>query len=201
MKSTTKGLIFGLSIGVIFAGSIYYFVFGFSSSSEFDSPTIENSKIIPMFDEQLEKSIGKYTQSIMHPGYLETSHIRAQAFLNTISKLETYSRYGVTSTRARNAIELRIILKDGRKVEKIYTGLTSSHVMPPPLLMSVELDNGKTKKVLTNGVEKKGSPDWIIYDLSTIIESAIGYDITVNRDYYFGPTKTLKDFKKEWDEK
>ena len=171
------------------------------SISKEDIPSIDNPKIISMFDEQLEKGISNHTKSAMNPGYNETSHLRAKDFLSSITKLETYSRYGVTSTRARNAIELRIYFKNGSKIDKVYTGNSSSHVMPPPLLLSVTLEDGKTKKVLTNGVEKKGSPEWIINDLNTIIDAAIGYDQQINHDFYFAKMKTQKDFNKEWDEK
>lgn len=201
MKSNAKSFFIGGGVTLLFGLIIFYFTFGFPSTSEFDIPTSENKKIIAMFDEQLEKSISNHTKSSFYPGYLETSHIRARNFLNSITKLESYSRYGVTSSRPHNAIEMKIFFKNGTKVEKVYTGLSSSHVMPPPLLLSITLKDGKTQKVLTNGVEKKGSPEWIINDLSTLIDAAISYDQEINHDLYFPSVKTQKDFDKEWDEK
>jgi len=170
-----------------------------SSKTQFDVADKENPKIVAMLNTQLQKNIDKHEKNTFHPGYLPTAKAYVAAYLKTIAKLESYSRYGVASSRGRNAIEVRIAFKDGTVAEKLYTGNTSSHVMPPPLLLSVTMNDGIAVKVWTNGVEKKGSPEWIVNDLNTLIEAAVFYDIKRNRNGYYPADKTPQDFEKEWE--
>ena len=179
-----------------------FFLFSefFSAKSAFDIPDKDNPKIVSMFDKQLQVNIEDHEQNSFHPGYLPTAKQYVADYLKTLTEIESYSRYGVTSSRARNAIELRLTFADGTVAEKVYTGRTSSHVLPPPLLMKVTLKEGRTIKVLTNGMEKSGSPDWIIPDINYLIQAAIGYDKQRNKNAYYPAQKTKQDFEKEWQE-
>jgi hypothetical protein len=188
---------FGLVAILIF---LFYSEF-FNSKTEFDIPNKENSKIVEMFDKQIQYQIEQHTQSHMNPGYIEGSRQQTINFLSTISSIESYARYGVTSTQSRNYLEMKITFNNGTVAEKVYTGLSCSGYFEPCLLMKVFLKNGKTAKIYTNGSEKRGSPDNIINDLNTLINRAISYDISRNHDAYFPKEKNQKDFDNEWENK
>lgn len=198
-KKASKIFIIVVSAAAFIAG---YFLFTqfFSSKSEFDVTNKENSKIVPMFDKQLQANINNHEQNTFNPGYLSTAKQYVASYLKTITEIESYSRYGVTSAQARNAIEVRLKFADGTTVEKVYTGKSSSHIMPPPLLIKVILKDGKTVKVFTNGMEKSGSPEWIIPDLNNLIHAAISYDKQRNHNSYYPAQKSKQDFEKEWEE-
>ncbi|MCW3159781.1 hypothetical protein [Chryseobacterium oryctis] len=169
------------------------------SHSEFDVIDKPNDKVVNMVNEQIERQIENHTQNIMHPGYIPESRQNTIDYLKTIKTIESYARHGVESTQPRNYLELKITFNDGTVAEKVYTGHPCSGYMSPCLLLKVEMENGKAIHVFTNGQEKKGSPDWIINDLNTLIKSAISYDMSKNQDNYFAPEKTQKDFDKEWE--
>lgn len=198
-KKTNLLVILIISAAAVAVGYIMFTMF-FPSRTAFDIPDKTSPKMVAMFDKQLQVNIDDHEQNSFHPGYLPTAKEHVAAYIKTITKLESYSRHGVNSSQARNAILLRITFADGSVVDKVHTGLTSSHVMPPPLLMNVSIKDGKTVSVLTNGMEKKGSPDWVIPDLNTVINAAISYDKNKNNNAYFPPTKTKQDFEKEWEE-
>jgi hypothetical protein len=132
---------------------------------------------------------------------LTTAQANVRAYLKTISTIESYARYGVTSTKPRNKIELKITFINGEVADEVYTGVSCSGYLKTVFIMKVFLKEGKTIKALTNGVEKNGSPDWILNDLNTLIEGAISYDIQKNRNAYFLPEKNKNDFNKEWEDK
>lgn len=201
MAKNSSTIIILITTGVAVAVGYFLFTNLFTSRSEFDKPEKENPKIITMFDKQLKAKIEDYEQNSFHPGYLPTAQQHVASYLRTITKIESYSRYGVNSSRPHNAIEVSVTFKDGLVAEDLYTGQSSSHVMPPPLLISVSLENGKTTKVLTNGVEKKGAPEWIVNDLNVLIKAAIRYDEQRNRNAYYPPEKTKQDYEREWEEK
>lgn len=197
-----KAIIIVSAIIIISAtiGILYILGIDFSwKKSEYDTPDKENDKIVEMFNAQVESEIDNHTKSSMKPGYTEKSRQNTINYLSTIKSIESYARYGVTSMRVHNKLELKIIFNNGKSVEDVYTGLSISGIMKPALLMRVEMREGKAVQILTNGQEKTGSPDWIIPDLRMMINSAISYDINQNYDHYFPPKKTEKDFQKEWD--
>ena len=66
----------------------------------------------------------------------------------------------------------------------------------PAFRQKVEMEQGKVSRVWTNGVELKGSPDWITNDLNTRIKSVIHYDIDKNRNSYFPLHKHRQILKK-----
>jgi len=193
------GLIVGLLVSLPIFGIIIFDLLP-ESRTEFDVPNKKNDKIVPMFDKQLEYQINNYEKNSIKPGLLVTTKAHVVAYLKTIARIENYSRYGVNSTTSRNSILVKITFKDGSIVKDVYTGRTSSGILPPPILLAVELENGKTKQVFTNGREKEGSPDWIISDLNYLIDAAIHYDMNRNQDPYYGPNKTSEDYKKEWED-
>lgn len=180
----------------------YFLVFKLNgvTKSEFDFPNQANDKIINMFNTQIEQQINDHTQSDMHPGYIPESRRNTINYLKSIKSIESYARYGVTSKQARNYLELNITFNNGSVAEKVYTGYLCSGYLSPCLLMKVEMKDGNAVQVFTNGQEKKGSPDWIVNDLTLLIEKAISYDITRNRNDYFAPSKTQQDFDKEWED-
>lgn len=188
-------------IGIFALGIFSYWIFSdlILTKSEFDIPDKENSKIINMFNKQIDQEIENHTQSTMHPGYISEARQNTIDYLKSIQSIESYARYGVKSTQARNLLQLQIIFNDGKTVDKIYTGHSCSGFMEPCLLLKVEMKDGKAIKVFTNGQEKKGSPDWIIPDLNVLVNKAIAYDILQNHNKYFAPQKTQKDFEKEWE--
>ncbi|ROI00419.1 hypothetical protein [Chryseobacterium daecheongense] len=201
MKKTATLFLSALFV-IIFSAVILYAFLGdlFTPRSEFDITDKQNDKIVHMFNTQIEKQIEDHTQSTMHPGYIPESRQNTTSYLKTIRSIESYSRYGVKSTQPRNYLELNITFNNGTTAEKVYTGHPCSGYMDPCLLMKVEMKNGKAVKIFTNGQEKKGSPEWIIPDLNVLIEKAISYDIQRNHDNYFPPSKTQKDFDKEWED-
>lgn len=197
-----KAIIIVTAIIIIAAtvGVLYVLGVDFSwKKSGYDTPDQENNKIVAMFNAQIESEIDNHTKSSMHPGYREESRQNAINYLSTIKSIESYARYGVTSMRAHNKLELKIMFINGELAEDVYTGLSISGIMKPALLMRVEMHEGKAVQIFTNGQEKTGSPDWIIPDLRLMINAAISYDIKQNHDHYFPPKKTEKDFQKEWD--
>lgn len=188
---------------VLTGGILFYFVYsslGYTKS-KYDNTAIENPKIITMFDEQVKIAIDRHTHSVMYPGYTEASRLNTINFISKISILESFARYGVESTRPHNALRLKVTFSDGTIADDLYTGQTVSGYMGPALIMKIFMKDGKTTKVLTNGVEMKGSPDWINNDLYTMINSAISFDISRNPQLYFPPKKTAKDFEQEWKDK
>lgn len=201
-KSTRTGIIAGLIFAAIVLGiaavPLYRSFFG--THSVHDEITKENKKIVPMLDEQIERVLNDYTQSTMHPGYSAESRDNAIKFLSTVKSIQSYARYGVESTQPHNHLRLKITFTNGKTVDDVYTGQTVSGFMGPALLLKAYLKDGKTENVYTNGMEKNGSPDWIVNDLYLLIDRAIGYDLSVNEHHYFPPKKTQKDFEKEWDE-
>lgn len=202
MKKTIIVIISAIVL-IAFATGMFYIFFGdqFFSRSELDVPDQSNDKMIGMFNLQIEKEIENHTQSIMYPGYIPESRQNTIDFLKTIQSIESSTRYGVKSTRPRNNLELKVTFNDGSIAEKIYTGHTCSGMISPCLLMKVTMKDGKATHILTNGVERKGSPDWIIPDLNIMINKAISYDIDKNPTRYFAPEKSQRDFDKEWNER
>lgn len=181
-------------------GILYFLGVDFSGKkSEYDTPDRENNKIVAMFNKQIKNEIDNHTKSVMHPGYREDSRQNAINYLASIKSIESYARYGVTSTRVHNKLELKIIFTNGKLVEDVYTGMSISGIMKPALLMRVEMRDGEAVRIFTNGQEKTVSPDWIIPDLRLMINAAISYDIKQNYEHYFPPEKSEQDFKKEWD--
>lgn len=201
MKKTTSYFLSPWFFIILSAIIVYAFLGDlFIPRSEFDVANKQNDKIINMLNTQIENEIENHTQSPMHPGYIPVSRQNAINYLKTIRTIESYSRYGVKSTKPRNYLELKIAFNDGTTAEEVYTGHPCSGYMGPCLLMKVEMKDGKAVKVFTNGQEKNGSPEWIIPDLSILIEKAIFYDIRRNHDKYFPPYKTQKNFDKEWED-
>jgi len=200
MKKTIIVIISVLFLITFMAGMFYIF-FGdpYFSRSEFDIPDKPNDKMISMFNAEVEKEIENHTQSAMYPGYIPESRQNVIKYLKTIKSIQSTTRYGVKSTRPRNELELKIIFNNGTVAEEVYTGHTCSGYVSPCLLMKVEMNNGKAVKIFTNGQEKKGSPEWIMPDLNTLIEKTISYDIRRNHDKYFEPEKSQKDFDREWE--
>lgn len=189
-----------LIIAGLSAGILYLFLGNpFGSQSESDKTDRRNDKIISMFNAQIDQQIENHTQSTMYPGYTGESRKNTVSYLKTIKTIESYARYGVQSTRPRNYLELNIAFNDGTTAKEVYTGHSCSGYTGPCLLMKVEMSDGKAVKVYTNGQEKKGSPDWIIQDLSLMIEKTIAYDMGRNRQNYFPPEKKQQDFDKEWE--
>jgi hypothetical protein len=203
VNTNKKGLTIAILIGLILSGFLIFFIYAefFNHSTPFDIVDKENDKIIAMFDKQIEYQIDSHTKSNMHSGYIESSRQNTIDYLTTISSIESYARYGISSTQSRNYLELKITFIDGSIADKVYTGVTCSGYFEPHLLLKVQMKNGKTVKVLTNGSEKRGSPNDIVNDLNTLIDKAISYDIGRNHDDYFKPQKTQEDFQKEWEEK
>ena len=199
----TRILILAVFSGLLFVSVFFFAFYGdfFTSKSEYDNVDIENTKIIEMFNTEIINEIDDHTKSDFNPGYVESSKQQTINFLSTIKSIESYARYGVTSKRPRNNIELKITFNNRKIVNEVYTGTSSSGYMEPNLLLKVFMENGKATKVLTNGIEKNGSPDWIVNDLKTLIHSSISYDIDKNHNAYFAPNKTQKDFDKEWKNK
>ncbi|OCA76565.1 hypothetical protein BBH99_12355 [Chryseobacterium contaminans] len=198
-----KPSIFFISVIILaFMAAIFYIFWGnpFSAHSELDIPDKPNEKLFGMFNKEIEKEIENHTQSVMYPGYIAESRQNTINYLKTIKTIESSTRYGVKSTQPRNNLELRIVFKDGNVAEKIYTGHSCSGYTSPCLLMKVEMKDGKATHIFTNGVERKGSPEWIIPDLNIMINKAISYDINRNPNQYFPPQKTQQDFDKEWNE-
>ena len=185
-----------ISIGVFFFYSDF-----FSEKTALDISDKENSKIVPMFNEQIEYQIDEHTRGDMNPGYSICSRQATVAYLQTIACLESTSRFGVASVKSRNYLELKITFTNGKITEKVYTGTSCSGYYGPCLLMKVYINKGKAYRVFTNGTERKGSPNNIVNDMNVLIESAISYDIDRNHSLYFKPEKTQKDFDKEWENK
>ncbi len=197
-----KAIIIVTAIIIIAAtiGVLYVLGVDFSwKKSGYDTPDQENKKMVEMFNAQIKSEIDNHTKSSMHPGYREESRQNTINYLSTIKSIESYARYGVTSTRVHNKLELKIMFNNGKSVEDVYTGLSVSGIMKPALLMRVEMRDGKAVQIFTNGQEKTGSPDWIIPDLRLMINAAISYDIGQNYEHYFPAQKTEQDFQKEWD--
>jgi hypothetical protein len=202
--STSKSKLFLMFfIGLLVAAVFSFLIFSefFNSKSEFDIVDQENDKIIGMFEQQIQYQIDQHTHGTMNPGYITGSRQQTINYLATITSIESYARYGVTSTQSRNYKELKITFNNGTISDKIYSGLTCSGYFTPCLLLKVMLKNGKTTKVYTNGSEKLGSPDAIINDLNTLIDRAISFDISRNHDSYFPKEKTQQDFDAEWKNK
>lgn len=199
-KPMPKGRI--LLIVIILSSLILGFLFNdiiFPRRSAYDKADKPNDKMIPMFNAAIEREIDDHTQSDAHPGYIPGSRQRSIDYLKTIKYIEGYARYGVESTRPHNYLELKIGFADGKIAEEVYTGQSVSPLVGIAVLMKVEIDNGKVVKVYTNGQEKKGSPEWVIPDINTMINKAIAYDIDQHHDKYFPPQKTSKDFEQEWE--
>jgi hypothetical protein len=157
---------------------------------------------IEEYQKEYKKSVENYNKRESNgcAGCLPTAKLHATEFVKTIATIESYARYGVTSTQTRNFIELKITFNDGTIANEVYTGNSCSGYLSPHLLMKIFLKDGKTVKVLTNGVEKNNSPNSIIDDLNTLAERSIGFDIQRNHDAYFPSQKTQKDFDKEWND-
>ncbi|MFL9833573.1 hypothetical protein [Chryseobacterium terrae] len=182
-------------LGILF----YFIVFEIKwQNSVLDIPNQQNDKIINMMNIAIDKEIDNHTKSSFSPGLIPESRQSTIDFLKQIKSIESYTRYGVESSRARNNLELKIVFNNGKEVSEVYTGQTCSSYIPC-LLIKAELKDGKAVKVFTNGLEKKGSPDWISNDLNLLIDKSISYDIQQNPTHYFPPSKTQSDFEKEWE--
>ncbi len=192
-----------LSIPYILIGAGVFFITLFwifkSDKSKFDVINKENPKMVDMSNIQVERALKDHTHSVMYPGYIEESGLNAKKYLSTIKSIEKYSRYGVMSTQSRNNVYLKIVFNSGKIVDDVYTGETVNGILGASLLIRVHLKDGKVFKVETNGIEKKGAPDWVINDLYNLFDDAIGYDIKTKPTNYFPPEKTSKDFEKEWE--
>lgn len=183
-----------LILGVLFSDIL------FPRRSAYDKVDKPNDKMVPMFNAAIEREIENHTQSDFHPGYIPGSRQRTIDYLKTIKFIEGYASYGVTSARPHNYLELKIGFADGSVADGVYTGQSISGYMGPALLMKVDMEQGKVVKVYTNGQEKKGSPDWVVPDINTMIDKAIAYDIGQHQNLYFPPQKTPADFEKEWEQ-
>ncbi len=182
---------------------LFYFgyTFFYNPKSAIDVIDKENPKIVAMFNKQIDVAIKDNTKSDFYPGYISASRENFILFLKSISQIQSHTRYGVTSSKTRNNFEVDILFKDGSTAKNLYTSNVCYRSLGDCLLLKVIMQNGLATQVFTNGVEKNGSPDWIVNDLNTLIEAANHYDKDRNRNNYFLPDKTKKDFKKEWEEK
>ncbi|WP_146942902.1 hypothetical protein [Chryseobacterium hagamense] len=200
MKKITIAII--VIIAFAFCAGFAYVSFrsNFPARTGNDVPDKENGKMVSMLNNEIEKEIYRHTQSPMYPGYIPEAGQNTVNYLKTIKSVESYARYGVTSTRPRNYLELKITFNDGSQASEIYTGRPCSAYIETCLLIKAEMKDGKAVKVYTNGQERKGSPDRIKPDLSLLIDKAIAYDIGKHHDQYFAPEKTQKDFDKEWED-
>lgn len=196
MKSKSSITYILIIAGVFFVTLFWMFK---SDKSEFDLINKENSKMVDMSNIQMEQALRNYTQSVMYPGYIEESGLNAKKYLSTIKSIEKYTRYGVMSRKSRNNVYLKIVFNNGKIIDDVYTGETVNGILGASLLIRVYLKDGKVFKVETNGVEKKGAPDWVTNDLYNLFDDAIGYDRKRNPTDYFPPEKTSKDFEKEWE--
>lgn len=191
-----------LLIGFVVVGSlvILFYDVVFTAHSEYDIVDKPNDKMISMVNTEIDKEIEDHTQSSQHKGYIPASRQSTINYLNSLKSIESYARYGVKATKAKNYIELKLVFVDGREVEHIYTGQSISGLLSPSLLMKVVMEKGRAISVFTNGQEKTGSPEWAIPDINLLIDKAISYDIGQNRNAYFAPDKTQQDFNKEWEQ-
>lgn len=194
---TKKWLIISLLVLIEFVVMIWIFM---PNKSEWDVIDKENPKLVAMANEQFDRLIENHTKSSFYPGYNEHSHINAQKFFNSLRSAETYARHGVMSTKSRNNIYLKLEFNNGEQVKKVYTSKTATGIIGPTLMLKYYFENGKIKQVFTNGVELDGSPDWVKNDLYDYLYSTLGYDIQLNWNDYFEPSKTKSDYKKEWEE-
>lgn len=170
-----------------------------SSKSPLDVPDKENPKMVALFNRQLDYHLGQY-DTVQCPGCIAAAQQRVAAFYQSLKTIESHTRYGMQSSRAHNAIEVKLTFNDGTVADELYTGISwnGSPMLGAPLVLKADMAQGKVTRVWTNGVELKGSPDWVIGDLNTLIQSAIHYDMNKHHNSYFPPEKTSADFKKEW---
>ncbi len=187
INTNKKGLTISILIGLILSVFLIFFIYAefFNHITAFDIVDKENDKIITMFDKQIQIQINEHSKRNISLGYIQGSRQHTIDYLATISSIESYARYGITSSQSRNNLELKITFTDGKIVDKIYTGVNCSASFEPHLLLKVLMKSGKTAKVYTNGSEKGDSTNDIINDLNTIINSAISYNISKNHDDYF----------------
>jgi hypothetical protein len=206
---TPVALLISIGVGLALV-ALFFITYEFmSSKSEFDMVDKENSKIVVMMNEQIKYNVNQYNTNDSDAfgpvsnckTCLPTAKKKVEDYLKTIKQVESYARYGVTSTQYRNLIELKITFNNGVVVNNVHTGAPCSGYGTPHLLLKVLMQNGTATQVFTNGVEKNGSPDWIINDLNVLARYTIYNDVSQNRSDYYIPEKSKVDFDKEWDEK
>lgn len=169
--------------------------------NEFDIVNKENEKMIPLFSSAYNDEKKMYRGDQWSPGCKKTAPVRIDSFFSTIKEIETYSMYGLASSRLRNRILVKLIYVDGKTKIDIPTSNSWSgkYLGEYPLLLKFYLENGQIKKALSNGVEMNSSPDGTQNPLHNLIETLIKFDMDEHHSDYFLDTKTNSDLKKEWD--
>lgn len=195
------------AVMVLFLGGLCYWGYSFYDNeftikrNEFDIVDKENEKLISLFNTAYNGERKMNSGDEFSPGCKKTAPIRIDSFFNTIKEIETYTKYGVASSRLRNGVLIKIVYADGKIEDGIWcnTSWSGKYLVGSPLLLKIYLENGKAKKILSNGVEKETSPDATYNPLHNIIENLIKFDMGRYHDDYFLDVNNKTNIKKEWD--
>lgn len=174
------------------------FTYVMSKSDEFDSLSkIATSDAQREVYENLSKSFDK--DGFRAP-YIREAKANATAYFHSIASIESYARYGVTSSQPRNMLELNIIYQAGKEAKKVYTGMSVNGMVGANVLFKILLKDGKVTQAYSNGVELKNPPDWVKNDIRNVIHAAMSHGVQNNQSGYYPSEKTASDIEKEWDE-
>lgn len=178
-----------------------YFIYNNESikKNEFDNVDKENAKLVLIFNNELSKEIERYKTG-WYPGAIPTAYTRIENFFKSMQQIETHTRYGFSSSKNHNGIEIKVTYTNGNVVDNIHTGerWNGPILIGPSMLIKMQFENEKLSKVYTNGVEMKEGPEDAKIQLHDLIENLINYDMQQNRDLYFRPIKTQSDLDSEW---
>lgn len=178
-----------------------YFIYNNESikKNEFDNVDKENAKLILIFNNELSKEVERYKTG-WYPGAIPTAYTRIENFFKSVQQIETHTKYGFSSSKNHNGIEIKVTYTNGNVVDNIYTGerWNGPILIGPSMLIKMQFENGKLSKMYTNGVEMKEGPEDAKIQLHNLIENLINYDMQQNRDLYFRPIKTQSDLDAEW---
>ena len=190
-----KFLIF---ITILAAASIYFFYLKDElTNSNFDKTDQSNPKVVTLFNEEIDFQIERLSSDISKP-MIQQGKKNLVEYLKSVKSIRTYALHGVKSTENRNYLRMQTTFKDGETVDR-STGRSCSGNQKPCLLIRVEMENGRAKKVFTNGQEVKGSPAETQQYISTILQKLWIEDLIDNNDKYYPPKKTHHNFEKDWD--
>jgi hypothetical protein len=176
-----------VAIGVLF-------MYACDSRIELDYPTIENNKIVPLVNTQIDKVLRYYA----FMNYTNCSPDKLKKILSTIVKIESQTRYPINSYKKKgNGLILNVTFSDGHIEGPIDISgweWVPRQTIQPPLLIKIVMKNGMATQVFTNGTELNLSPNSVNNSLHNIIYITLSVEVNTNLPPYIAP-----NYKAQWD--
>jgi hypothetical protein len=161
---------------------------------------IPNPKLVELLNTSLNQQVNAMITFTM-PGLLPQAADNTRVWLHQINEVVARCRYGPGNHGKRNLLEYDITLRSGEVLRDVFTGRRCLYPERPPLVMRVRFESGQVREVLTDGRERKTSPDAAMGEINQFAESVAHADFDRHPALYFRAAKTPEDIAREWETK